>query len=140
MLSINRIAFAAALTVIAGCAGVASTTRTGSIHDVTFGQGMTPAELRVEPGDEVRWVNQRTGPVTVEFLAGALDAVTCEEGFSTRSIGNLRGKLQEAVTIEPNESASLCFASMGTVTYNARMDSAAAGGQLIEPGAIQVGP
>jgi plastocyanin len=130
----------ASLLAAAGCATVAETTRTGSIHDVTFDEGMTPINLRVQPGDEVRWVNQRTSPVTVEFLAGALDTVTCEIGFSTRGLRNLRGKLQESTTIAPNETASLCFSNAGTITYNARMDSAVAGGQQIESGTVRVGP
>ena len=139
MSSTSRIAVLASLLAAAGCASVPDTTRTGSIHDVNFEERMTPSDLRVQPGDEVRWVNQRTTPVTVEFLAGALDAVTCEEGFSTRGLTNWRGKRQESTTIQPNESVSLCFTNAGTVAYNARMDSAIAGGQLIEAGTIRVG-
>jgi hypothetical protein len=71
--------------------------------------------------------------VTVEFLGDALDDVTCREGFSS-----LIGRQQEEATIRPNDSASLCFATAGTVTYNARMDSAIAGGQEIESGTIRV--
>jgi plastocyanin len=127
------------LLATAGCASVAETTRTGSIHEVLFEERMTPANLRVQPGDEVRWVNQRTSPVTVEFLAGALDTVTCETGFSTRGLRNMRGKLQESTTIAPNDSASLCFANAGTINYNARMESAVAGGQQIESGTVRVG-
>jgi plastocyanin len=130
----------ASLLTAAGCTTVAATTRTGSIHEVTFEERMTPVNLRVQSGDEVRWVNQRTSPVTVEFLAGALDTVTCEIGFSTRGLRNLRGKLQESTTIAPNDSASLCFSSAGTITYNARMESAVAGGQQIESGTVRVGP
>jgi plastocyanin len=130
----------ASLLTAAGCTTVAETTRTGSIHEVTFEERMTPVNLRVQSGDEVRGVNQRTSPVTVEFLAGALDTVTCEIGFSTRGLRNLRGKLQESTTIAPNDSASLCFSSAGTITYNARMESAVAGGQQIESGTVRVGP
>lgn len=136
----RKVTILASMLAAAGCAGMASTTRTGNIHDVKFEERMTPANLQVKPGDEVRWVNQRTTPVTVEFLAGALDAVTCETGFSSRALSNLRGKMQESATIAPNESASLCFSSAGTVTYNARMDSPVAGGQLIESGTVWVGP
>jgi hypothetical protein len=46
---------------------------------------------------------------------------------------------QETATIEPNETASLCFSKTGTVTYNARMDSPVAGGQVIESGTIRIG-
>ena len=95
---------------------------------------MTPANLRVQPGDEVRWVNKRSTPVTVEFLGNALVDVTCQSGFS-----NLFRRQQEMATIRPNESASLCFGKVGTVTYNARMESPVAGGETIESGTIRVG-
>ncbi|WP_405235107.1 cupredoxin domain-containing protein [Lentisalinibacter orientalis] len=129
----------ALLATVAGCAAIqgtesiANTTRTGAIHDVNFEERMTPVDLRVRPGDEVRWVNKRSTPVTVEFLGDALADVTCQRGFSS-----LLRRQQESATIEPNESASLCFGKEGTVTYNARMESSVAGGQLIESGTIRV--
>lgn len=134
MSSINRVILCTALLAIGGCAGVSSTSRTGVIHEVRFEQRMTPANLRIQPGDEVRWVNQRSMPVTVEFLGDALDDVTCQRGFD-----NLIGRQQEMTTIRPNQSVSLCFGNPGMVTYNARMDSPVAGGQIIESGTIDVG-
>jgi plastocyanin len=123
----------AGCAAIAGTSGIASTTRTGTIHDVSFEERMTPADLSVRVGDEIRWVNRRSTPVTVEFLEDALDNVTCQSGFS-----NLLRRQQESAAIKPNESASLCFGRVGTVSYNARMDSPVAGGQLIESGKIHV--
>lgn len=133
MSSINRVTLCAVL-LAASCAGVPSTSRTGAIHEVRFEDRMTPAELRVQPGDEVRWVNQRSMPVRVEFLGGALDDVTCQRGFDSWI-----GRQQEMTTIQPNQTVSLCFGNPGTVTYNARMDSAVAGGKMIESGTIHVG-
>jgi plastocyanin len=104
------------------------------IHEVRFEERMTPTELRVQLGDEIRWVNQRSTPVTVEFLGDALNDVTCQSGFS-----NLLRRQQETATIRPDESASLCFGRVGTVTYNARMESPVAGGQMIESGMIHIG-
>jgi plastocyanin len=138
MFSTKTMIIGAALLAV-GCATVESTTRTGRIHEVRFAERMTPDNLRIEPGDEVRWINERSSPVTVEFLEGALDSVSCEEGFSRRSLTNLRGAREESTTIRPMDSASLCFTVPGTVTYNARMESAVAGGQTIEPGTIRVG-
>ncbi|MDH4252802.1 MAG: hypothetical protein OEV27_16610, partial [Nitrospira sp.] len=43
---------------IVACAGVA-TTRTGAVHDIRVTEGPDPADLLVNPGDEVRWVNAR---------------------------------------------------------------------------------
>ncbi len=129
---------AALLATAAGCASIqgtnsiADTTRTGAIHDVNFEERMTPANLRVRPGDEVRWINKRNTPVTVEFLGDALEDVTCQTGFSS-----LLRRQQESATIKQNESASLCFGRSGTVTYNARMQSPVAGDQ-IESGTIRI--
>jgi plastocyanin len=136
---VKCLTIAAALLGIAGCAamkgtaGIADSSRTGTIHDVRFQERMTPANLRVRHGDEVRWVNQRSTDVKLEFLDGALDDVVCQSGFSSR----LR-RQQESATIKPNESASLCFGKVGTISYNARMDSPVAGGQIIESGTIRV--
>ena len=135
----NLVAGAALLAAAAGCASIrgtdsiADTTRTGTIHEVNFEEGMTPSNLRVQPGDEVRWINHRSTPVTVEFLGDALADITCQAGFSS-----LLRRQQEMATIDPNESASLCFGKAGTVTYNARMESPVAGGQTIESGTIYV--
>jgi plastocyanin len=134
MSRINEVILYAALLTIAGCAGVSNTSRTGAIHDVNFEEHMTPTSLRIQPGDEVRWVNQRSTPVTVEFLGDALDDVTCQRGFD-----NFIGRQQETTQIQPNQSVSLCFANPGTVTYNARMDSSVAGGKIIEHGTLYVG-
>lgn len=125
----------AGCAAIAGTSGIASASRTGVIHDVKFGEHMTPKDIRVRPGDEVRWVNERNSPVTVEFLGDALDDVTCQSGFSS-----LFRRQQESAEISPNETASLCFGKVGTVTYNVRMSSAVAGGQTIESGSIRVVP
>ena len=141
MFSVNKfIVVAAVLATAAGCASIrgtdsiSDTSRTGTIHTVNFEEHMTPSNLRVQPGDEVRWVNQRSTPVTVEFLGDALEDVTCQTGFSS-----LLRRQQETATISPNESASLCFGKIGTVTYNARMESPVAGGQMIESGRIRIG-
>lgn len=118
---------------IAGTSGIASSSRTGVVHDVKFEERMTPVNLRVQTGDEIRWINQRSTPVTVQFLGDALDDVVCQSGFSS-----LLRRQQESTTIQPNKSASLCFGRVGTVTYNARMESSGAGGQTIESGRIRV--
>lgn len=128
------LAMAAGCASIRGTDSIADTTRTGKIHEVNFESRMTPTSLHVQPGDEVRWINQRSTPVTVEFLGNALADVTCQRGFSS-----LFRRQQEVTTIEPNESASLCFGTVGQLTYNARMDSPVAGGEMIESGTIGVG-
>ncbi|MCC5885849.1 MAG: hypothetical protein JJT88_05365 [Gammaproteobacteria bacterium] len=130
---------AAAMLAAAGCAAVAGTTgisdssRTGTVHDVRFEERMSPANLRVRVGDEVRWINHRSTPVRLQFLEDALGDVVCQSGFSS-----LLRRQQESATVKPNESASLCFGKADTIRYNARLDSPVAGGQMIESGTISV--
>ena len=127
------------VTIATGCASVAETSRTGDIKEVKLAERLTPSDVRVASGDEVRWINERGMPVTIEFLEGALNDVSCERGFSKRTFSNVMGQRREVATIEPHESASLCFSSAGTVSYNARMESPVAGGQVIDAGTIRVG-
>lgn len=139
LFSLKSLTVAAALLAIAGCStlagtsGIADSTRTGAIHDVEFEEKMTPKNLYVRSGDEVRWINQRSTAVELQFLDDALKDVVCQSGFS-----NILRRQQESAIIKPNASVSLCFGKSGTVTYNARMDSPVAGGQSIESGTIRV--
>lgn len=121
------------MLMVVGCASnLPQTSRTGTIHDVNFDERMSPTTLNVRVGDEVRWVNHRSSPIQLEFLEGALQNVVCARGFSDRL-----GRPQEEGTIRPNESVSLCFGTVGEVTYNARMETAVAGGQ-IESGVVNI--
>lgn len=122
-----------ALMVIAGCASVPDTSRTGRIHDVRFEESMTPTIVRARVGDEVRWTNQRSRPVELDVIGEALRDVDCQRGFD-----DFTGTEQEEATILPEESVSLCFGTVGTVTYNARMDASVAGDQSIESGTVQI--
>ena len=115
------------------CAGP-TTTRTGAVHDIKIAEGPEPADLIVNPGDEVRWVNARTLPVRVDLVNVKSDDVSCERGFS-----NLFGAIQESATIKPNETVSACFTKSGVVNYNLRMESALPGGKVVVPGVIRIG-
>jgi plastocyanin len=135
-----RVIIGSTLVAIAtGCASVAETSRTGDIQEVRLAERLTPADVQVESGEEIRWINERSMPVTIEFLEGALEDVSCERGFSTRTFSNVMGQRREAATIKPHGTASLCFTAAGTVSYNARMESPIAGGQVIDAGTIRVG-
>lgn len=135
-----RVSIGATLLAIAtGCASVAETSRTGGIQEVRLAERLTPTDVQVESGEEIRWINERSTAVTIEFLEGALEDVSCERGFSKRTFSNVMGQRREVATIKPHGSASLCFTAAGTVTYNARMESPVAGGQAIDQGTIRVG-
>ncbi len=119
--------------LLGACAGP-TTTRTGAVHDIRIAEGLEPADLIVNPGDEVRWVNTRTLSVRVDLINVAPDDITCQRGFS-----NLFGAIQESATINSNQTVSACFAKSGVINYNLRMDSALPGGRFIVPGIIRVG-
>jgi plastocyanin len=119
--------------MLAACAGP-STSRTGSVQDIRIAEGPQPADLIVNSGDEVRWVNSRTLPVRIDLVNVLSDELSCQRGFA-----NFFGNIQESTTIKPNETASACFTKPGVVTYNLRMDSALPGGQVIVPGIVRIG-
>lgn len=123
----------AIVLLAAGCA-VPTTTRSGVVYDIRITEGPEPADLIVNPGDEVRWVNARTLPLRVDLVNVKSGEMSCERRFS-----NVFGVIQESATIEPNGTASACFVKAGVVNYNLRMDSALPGGQVVVPGIIRVG-
>ena len=123
-----------AMMITAACAGVPATTRSGDIHDVKIEEGLTPGQLMVHAGDEVRWVNHRTMPVRIDLVGGTWDAISCQRGFT-----NWLGLKKQSVTLGANETASVCFSKGGTYLYNVRMDSALPGGRQITQGEVTVG-
>ncbi len=127
------------LSLILGLIGLSAcaappTTRTGEIQDVNIEDGLAPSILTVGIGDEVRWINHRTLPVSIDFLGGALDEVSCHRGFA-----NWFGMKKESATLGASKSVSVCFAKAGVIVYNVRMDSALPGGKQIAKGEVRVG-
>jgi hypothetical protein len=120
--------------LFAACGSLPETTRTGVIRDVKIEHGVSPTDLLAQIGDEVRWVNHRSGPVRIHFLGGALDHVSCARGFRS-----FLGMKKESATIKPGEFESLCFSQAGFISYHVRMADMVPGGELIEPGIIRVG-
>ena len=124
---------AAVILLGAACAGQ-TTSRTGAVHDIRVIEGPEPADLTVNIGDEVRWVNARTLPIRVDLLDIKSEHVSCGRGFF-----NLIGMIQDSATIKANESASLCFTKAGVLSYNIRMESALPGGKTIVSGVVRIG-
>ncbi len=118
---------------LVACAGP-QTTRSGEIHTIKIEKEPEPADIVVNIGDEVRWVNHRSLPVRLDLVADAQDTLSCERGFS-----NFLGMKRESATIAPNESVAACFSKVGVVKYNLRMESALPGGKAITSGTVQVG-
>src|SRR5919199_2930534 len=63
---------------------VPETSRTGAVHDVRVGlTDITPQELAVNVGDEIRFLNDRTQPVRI-VLIDAGRSIACRNGFNGR--------------------------------------------------------
>lgn len=130
---ITSIFLGPAVLLAVACAGP-STSRTGAVHDIRITERPEPADLIVNPGDEVRWVNARSLPLRIDLVNVQSSDISCERGFS-----NIFGAIGESATIKPNNTASACFTKPGVVTYNLRMDSALPGGRDIVSGVVRVG-
>jgi plastocyanin len=128
-----RLAGAGLLASIVACSNLPTVTRTGAVKDIVIGDQMTPTELMVNAGDEVRWINKRNAPVRVVFLDGVSNRMSCNNGF-----GGLTVKSGSA-SLDPNETASICFKNPGYYRYTIRMESASTKSELNAPGAIRVG-
>jgi plastocyanin len=100
------------ITLWAACAGLPTTSRTGHIATVTItDEDISPMELTVHPGDEVRMVNRRKSSVWVYTTRERTNEWACQRGFSY-FLG-----LEESAKIEPEQSASVCFANTGAYGY-----------------------
>ncbi len=134
MRSYHHLSLAAMILLAVGCSSVPSVTRTGNVQDVTIRDRLSPAEIAVRTGDEVRWINRRQGPVTIIFLDQVADKVSCRQGF-----GSMMGmRNSNSATLDPNESASICFSKPGPVNYTVRMESAQPTGEQNVSGSIRV--
>ena len=124
----------AALVFLGGCESTPTVTRTGDVKDIIIGDTLSAAEVSVNPGDEVRWVNKRTAPVQIFFLDPvANDKLSCRNnigGWMTRS---------DTAKLATNEMASACFRDPGYFRYTVRMESGLTTGEINVPGVIQVG-
>ncbi len=93
----------APLLYMAGCQSLPSAPRSGEMKEIVIGENLSPTELSVNTGDEVRWTNKHMVPVRIEFLEPVDGKLSCHNNFG----GVMTGR--NAVTLGPNESASLCF-------------------------------
>ena len=122
------------LVFMGGCESTPTVTRTGDVKDIVIGDKLSAAEVSVNPGDEVRWINKRTAPVRIVFLDPVLkDKLSCKN--------NLGGWMARGDTVKlaTNEMASACFRDPGYFRYTVRMESTLTTGEINVPGVIQVG-
>jgi hypothetical protein len=86
-------------------------------HLVEIRDEISPQDLYVNVGDEIRWHNLRAEPVKIGLLNHPqLNLVSCERGFSRF------GQVQDTATIPAQEYVSLCFSKPGIVEYNVWMN------------------
>ncbi len=130
---VKAMAFIVAVLLIISCTSLSDTSRTGNIHYVRIDREVSPAELLVKIGDEIRWVNLRPFPARVVFRDGVAAHVSCRDGFTSWGI------MRASATIKPDEYASLCFSEAGVFHYEVRLESSASTDVVTRPGTIQVG-
>ncbi len=117
----------------AACASLPEMSRTQVVRDIDIEMQLSPSDLYVAPGDEVRWVNLRKEWVLIQIPALVSDDLLCQKGFT-----DWRGRLMESVKLEPNETAALCFKEPAEIRYNVRAQTAVGGGNLVMPGTVYV--
>ena len=123
-----------ALVVMGGCESTPTATRTGGVRDIVIGDKLFAAQVTVNPGDEVRWVNTRRVPVRIVFLNPVSDKqLSCKNNFG--------GVLTPSGTanLATNQTASACFQNPGSYPYIVRMEGTLTTGEILVPGIIQVG-
>ena len=116
------------------CESTPTLTRTGDVENIVIGNTLSAADVSVNPGDQVRWINRRTAPVTIVFL----DPVADDRLSCKNNIGGWMRRTDTA-TLDTNESASACFRYVGQVRYTVRMISGFTTGEINVPGVITVG-
>jgi len=110
---------------------VPETSRTANVHDVRIGlTNLSPTDLSVDVGDEVRFINERADPVRI-ILIEAGKSIACKRGFL--------GSLDQEAEIKPGESASFCFEKAGTAKYMVRSKPMGmVGGEKVLSSEIQI--
>lgn len=108
-LAIGLVAF----LLTAGClqANPSGLSEPGRIHYAVIDDGVSDNEVRVQVGEEVRWVNVQSTPVSIVFNGLQHGEVSCEHGFSNSTNSHI------AAVILPDHNASLCFSAVGRQTY-----------------------
>lgn len=122
-----------ALLAISCVDNLPSTSRTGSVQKVLIGTALSPPQVTLVPGDEVRWVNKQDGPVMIVFLTPIEEQLTCGRGFGLGGVTN-------AARLAPNKSLSLCFAAPGRVRYTVHLNTPTVTGEWNFLGIVDVTP
>ena len=140
---VQRILLGSALLMLAGCQTIGgesmpTLTRTGEVKDVIIREGVEPASVMANPGDEIRWINKRQGTVRVIFLNPMTENLNCQRNFGgPMGFGTKRNEY--SAKLGSNETASLCFRDPAEVKYVVRADSNDPIGEKNLAGVISIG-
>lgn len=112
---------------ILGCASqqFPQSSLTGKFIKVVIEESLPPDSVTVKRGDEIYWLNATTTTVDLWFVESLDGIISCQRNFASPGWGYLFGGLdREALvvaTIPPEGTASLCFSTPGTYTYQVRL-------------------
>ena len=129
----TRVLGVCAVMLVAGClhANSSGLPEPRRVHYVVIEDGVSNNAVRAHVGEEVRWVNVRQAPVSVEFNGLPSGKVSCGHGFSNSTNSHL------AAVILPDDNASLCFAAAGRQTYRV-LDASRPGVELNHEVTVEV--
>ena len=100
--------------LLVGCSAVSPSTEKNTVRIVDVTREAVPRQVLVGQGVEVRWHNTSTAPNVIGFPASTANRLSCQRGFKYEK------PLDLTTVIEPNSSASLCFANQGKYNYQVR--------------------
>ncbi|BCA54505.1 conserved exported protein of unknown function [Nitrospira sp. KM1] len=116
-----------------GCSGTKASTKPGMVHTVNVGQQIDPLQMNAAKGDEIRWVNNTTQPISVIFPKAELLRTSCRTGFA----GSDQTVL--SAVLPPDSSASLCFSQPGKYDYQVRLNENSPGARMDRTASVWVG-
>ena len=140
----QHVILGSALLMLVGCQTIGgesmpTLTRTGEVKDVIIRESVEPTAVMASPGDEIRWINKRQGPVRVVFLNPMTENLTCQRNFGG-PLGFGTKRNEYSAKLSSNETASLCFRDPGEVKYVVRAESAShPSGEQNVAGTISIG-
>ena len=115
-----------AMLSVSACVGLPTTGQTGRTAIVRItDEEVSPRDITVQPGDEVRLLNDRDRPAWIYFGRERPKELSCQRGFS------FFWGVEEVAMVKPGESASVCFSIAGTYGYWVQFQPTVQGGASI---------
>jgi plastocyanin len=107
-----RLSVIAIVMLSTACARLPADSRSGRTAVVRITEeGLSPRDITVQPGDEVRLLNGRNRPAWIYFGRDRPTELSCRRGFS------FFWGVEEVAKVRPGESASVCFSAPGEYGY-----------------------